>query len=106
MKRTSLSALALLVLVPLASGQDGKLNVTVKETAGIRRFGYPVAAKLELHRAAVESDRFRLLLDNKPVPAQFRVLADKKTVALDFTVNQGPFEKQSFTVEYGPKVEE
>src|SRR5436190_17123806 len=85
---------------------DGKLTLTLTETAGLRRFGYPVHVTLTLPRNVEEKDRFRLLLDKKPVPAQFRALAgNKKQVALDFSVNQAPFEKTTYTIEYGPKVE-
>jgi hypothetical protein len=97
--------LLLLLLVGSARG-EGKLELTVSETAGIRRFGYPVHATLKLPREASDKDRFRLLAGDKPVPAQFRLLAgEKKSVAVDFNVSLAPAESKTYTVEYGPKVE-
>ncbi len=101
-KRCSL----LLVLVLGSARGEGKLELTVNETAGIRRFGYPVHATMKLPREVSEKDRFRLLEGGKPVAAQFRLVAgQKKRVALDFNVSLGPEEGKVYTVEYGPKVE-
>src|SRR5262245_22017446 len=98
-------AVVLFLLLQQTSFAD-EITLTVSETAGLRRFGYPVHAKLTLPRDVGDTDRFRLLLVKKPVAAQFRVLpGDKKKVALDFNVNQAPFEKKTYTIEYGPKVE-
>src|SRR5436190_10034981 len=104
MKRIAVAVIALRI-APAALADD-KLTLTVKETAGLRRFGYPTSVKLELPREATAKDRFRLLGGGKPVDAQFRVLEDKKTVALDFTASPGPFEQTLYVVEYGPSVEE
>jgi hypothetical protein len=97
--------LALLGLSPARAAD--RLEVTVKETAGIRRFGYPVAVTLTLPRDVTAKDRFRLLADGKPVAAQFRplsALGQKRAVALDFNVNHAPRETITYTVEYGPDV--
>ena len=51
MKRIAYVALVLLALALPASGEE-RLTLTVRETAGIRRFGYPVYAKLTLPREA------------------------------------------------------
>src|SRR5262245_49511043 len=104
--RIALILAAALTLPALARAEDGKLTLTVKETAGIKRFGYPVYSKLTLPREVSEKDRFRLLADGKPVVAQFRALkGEKKSIGLDFAVSCAPREKKSFTVEYGEKVE-
>jgi hypothetical protein len=106
MTRLVAVGVALLAFASPARAEDGKLSLTVKETAGIKRFSYPVYVKLKLPREATEKDRFRLLADGKPVAAQFRLLKDeKKAVALDFTLSCGPLEKKTLTVEYGEKVE-
>jgi hypothetical protein len=106
---SSFFALCLLpVPAPGADDKAGALELTVRETAGLRRFGYLVHARLKLERDVTDKDRFRLLFAGAPVPAQFRpltALGDRKLVALDFNVNQGPLEKKTYTVEYGPKVE-
>src|SRR5207247_811524 len=100
-----LLALAAVFLLPLpeSKAQTGKLEISVAETAGIRRFGYPVHATLTLPREVTEKDRFRLLSGGKPVPAQFRLLASSaKTVALDFNTNAAPWETKTYQIEYGP----
>lgn len=84
---------------------EGKLELTVRETAGIRRFGYPVYARLQLPRKVTAEDRFRLVADGKAVAAQFRPRAgEPMAVDLDFAVNAGPFENKSYQIEYGPGV--
>ncbi len=91
-----------------AESPGGKLSVTVRETAGLRRFGYPVHVLLRLPREVKADDRFRLLEGGKPVEAQFRSLAGvgmKTAVALDFNVSLGPEEEKAYQVEYGPAVE-
>jgi dienelactone hydrolase len=91
-----------------AESPGGKLSLTVRETAGLRRFGYPVHALLRLPREVKADDRFRLLEGGKPVEAQFRSLAGvgmKTAVALDFNVSLGPEEEKAYQVEYGPAVE-
>jgi len=45
--RTAIVGIILLAFAPVARAED-KLTLTVKETAGIRRFGYPVYVKLAL----------------------------------------------------------
>jgi hypothetical protein len=92
--------------VVVSSSSAADLELTVKETAGIRRFGYPVAAVLKLDRAVGEGEHFRLLAGGKPVPAQFRVpvRGDGKTVIVDFTADHKPLEKKHYRVEHGPKV--
>ncbi len=108
--KMAMTCLAIL-LAPLglsAARGEGKLALTVKEAAGIRRFGYPVHAAFLLPGAARDRDRFRLLADGKPVAAQFRLLSSdrgKREVAVDFTVNHAPLEEKTYTIEYGPKVE-
>ena len=99
---------AVCLLFAGAAAKAEKLELTVSEKAGIRRFGYPVYVKLDLGRAVSDKDRYRLLADGKPVAAQFRSLAtidEKNAVALDFNLSIGPLEKKTFTVEYGPKVQ-
>jgi dienelactone hydrolase len=82
------------------------VELTVRETAGIRRFGYPVHVTFALPRDVTDKDRFRLLSDGKPVAAQFRTLAgEKRSVALDFNVSMGPLQVRHYTIEYGPTVE-
>ncbi len=107
MKRV-LCCLAVLACAPAARAADGpgKFELTVRETAGLRRFGYPVSVALNLGRAATAADRFRLSAAGKSVAGQFRVPAggDGATVVLDFALSMGPLEKKTYQVEYGPAV--
>ncbi|MGL4549699.1 MAG: hypothetical protein ACRC33_00820 [Gemmataceae bacterium] len=89
------------VLLLLVAGAT--LELTVAETAGIRRFGYPVKVKLAMKDDLTGKERFRLLDGKKPVPAQFRP-AGRRDVWLDFTLSPGPMEKKALAVEYGPDV--
>jgi hypothetical protein len=86
-----------------------RLRVTVMETAGIRRFGYPVGTVLRLPQPVPEATHFRLLDDGKPVRAQFRPQGDTangvRAVSLDFTADHAPLESREYVVEYGPGVE-
>jgi hypothetical protein len=85
-----------------------RLRITVTETAGIRRFGYPVSAVLSLPEPAADAAHYRLLDDGKPVRAQFRPQGDAangvRTVSLDFTADNAPLESRDYVVEYGPGV--
>jgi hypothetical protein len=82
-----------------------RLEVVVQETAGIRRFGYPVSAVLTLAEPVQSTDSFRLLEQGKLVPAQFRPHGDTsrgvRQVSLDFNVSHAPLETRTYTVEYG-----
>jgi hypothetical protein len=83
------------------------LQLEVSETAGIRRFGYPIALKLPEHSATVAEGHFRLRDGDKPVPAQFR---PEQTAGgpgawwLDFNLSMTPNEVRTLTLEYGPDV--
>lgn len=83
----SLTVAALMLAGPLAAQR-----IRVSETAGIRRFGYPVTATLP---ASLAGRGVRLLESGKPVAAQAR--GDQ----LDFSVSLGPYEQRDFTVEPG-----
>jgi hypothetical protein len=110
--RHGLPVILLLALAaPVAADEPGvrHLDLVVRETAGIRRFGYPVSVVLPAGAAARAGDRFRLLENGKPVTAQFRRVEGQRgqaaAVYLDFNVNHGPLEKHTYRVEHGPSVE-
>ena len=83
----------------------GELRLEVRETAGIRRFSYPVTTTLKLPIAVPTNTRFRLRRGDRVIRAQFSPfetssnLASK--VALDFNVSHAPYESLTYTVEYG-----
>ena len=75
------------------------LGLVVKETAGLRRFSYPVHTVLPPVAPGLS---FRLLKEGRVVPAQFRPMtaADGRPVlALDFTSRLGPLESERYVVE-------
>lgn len=82
-------------------------QVTVTETAGIRRFGYPVSAVVDLGEPVPDVGHFRLLEHGKAVAAQFVPIGDPsrgiRTVSLDFNVGHAPLETRSYAIEYDPR---
>ena len=106
--RHSLAAFLLLALAAADEAGVRRLELVVRETSGIRRFGYPVTVVLPPEAAARAGDRFRLLENGKPVAAQFRRSEGgpgPSRVYLDFNISHGPLEKHTYRVEYGPGVE-
>jgi hypothetical protein len=86
------------------------LDLTLTETAGLRRFGYPVHTHLPaiLLPTVRPMGNYRLVRAGKPVSAQFRVVtgADGATgVALDFTPSLGPLESEHYLIEIGDGIE-
>src|SRR5579859_4420578 len=85
--------------------QSQSRSFHLKETAGLRRFGYPVHTILP---PGLTGPSFRLERDGKPIPAQFRKvngIADKNAIALDFNASPGPLEEATFVVRSGEKIE-
>src|SRR6266849_2162625 len=68
-----------------------QLTVVVRETAGIRRFGYPVQAVVPLSGSLAKARHFQLLEKGKSLAAQFQLRGDH-SVDLDFNVSLGPHE--------------
>jgi hypothetical protein len=85
-----------------------RITLRVSETAGIRRFGYPVSMVLRLSAPVPDVEHFRLLDRGKPVTAQFRPHGDThegiRAVSLDFNASPAPLEARDYVVEYGPTV--
>lgn len=94
------------------SGQPAKsVNLYVKETAGIRRMGYPVNARVPFPKGALAAatDVRLVSAGDTEVPAQF--LAESRWpdtsvqwLDVDFNASLGPLETQTYRVEYGPGV--
>jgi hypothetical protein len=73
------------------------------ETAGLRRFGYPVHTVLPAPPGAT----FRLLRDGRAIPAQFCSVVGERgepAVALDFNVSLGPLDTVDYQVAFGEDV--
>src|SRR5438046_10680436 len=69
--RVGLFAVAFgLALSPSAAAE--RLQLEVRETAGLARRGYPTSVRLRLPRAVPAATPFRLRREGQPVGAQFR----------------------------------
>jgi len=98
---------ALLLLAATAATAAESVTIELRETAGIRRFTYPVAVALELPAPVSRNTNVRLLLDDKPIVAQFR--ADRVRQGgshfwVDFHTNLLPYQSKTYTLQYGPDV--
>ncbi|MDA0833227.1 MAG: hypothetical protein O2955_06750 [Planctomycetota bacterium] len=102
LRHKTLLTLFLMFVVGSACHAAERGELFVEETAGIRRFGYPVQANLTWKDHVDEGTRFRLLLDGKPIPAQFRKNA--AGVSLDFDASFLPEELRIYEIEYGDDV--
>lgn len=100
---------ALVLAAIFTSGLNGlaePLEFSVTETAGLRRFGYPVSAALEAPSGMLaNADRARLLdATGKEAPAQFTAMSQwpdgsVRALDVDFESSLGPLESRSFRVE-------
>lgn len=92
------AGIASLFLPGVARALAGPQKFRIEETAGIRRFGYPV--RVVLPGANPNAD-FELLQGGKRVAAQFRTVragGGQGAVVLDFNASPGPFEAQSYVI--------
>ena len=91
---------ATLLLVPtLVTAQVARIEIA--ETAGLRRFGYPVRARIN---TPLPADGLRLAAGYKPIAAQFTRM-DQGAVEVDFSVDLGPRETRGLVVEKGAPIE-
>ena len=76
------------------------------ETAGLRRFGYPIHTVLP-DVPLPAATWFRLIRNGRTVPAQFRKFAwnGRELVALEFNASPGPLDTEQYVVEFGESVE-
>src|SRR3954447_20743675 len=94
-----------LALPPLAAAE--RLQLEVRETAGLARRGYPTSVRLSLPRAVPAATPFRPPRDAQPVGAQFRPEPAEGPSAewwLDFQADVPPYQARTYTVEYGAGV--
>ena len=98
--------LAGVLIIPVSHAPAAPIAFTVSETAGLRRFGYPVTASLETPQGVARDAATARLFDAKgrEVPAQFTAMsrwADGSVRGLDVDFNSsiGPMETESYRVE-------
>ncbi|HWB11053.1 MAG TPA: hypothetical protein VG826_17625 [Pirellulales bacterium] len=83
------------------------LQLEVREAAGIRRFGYPIALALPEETSASADTHFRLRDGGKLVPAQFRQGHTNGGASiwwLDFNISLLPHEVRFLTLDFGPDI--
>jgi hypothetical protein len=86
------------------------IAVTVRETAGLRRFGYPVSFDVPLPRGALRSAANTALEQGeRPVRAQYDVRSrwpdgSVQWLMVSFNLSPGPHEKQEFRLRFGTAV--
>jgi hypothetical protein len=78
-------------------------RIEVRETAGIQRFGYPLAAEFHAS-AATQPESFRLLDGGRELAAQFTRLAQAEGAAsalwsVDFSIDLSPGETRTLTID-------
>jgi len=83
--------LALLLIPALLCGQVAKFRV--KETAGLRRFSYPVRTSIRANETSLA-----LFENGKQIPAQFTARQGGE-VEIDFNASPGPWESIDYRVE-------
>ena len=86
---------AALLLPAILSAQIAQFRL--RETAGLRRFSYPVRASFATTHSP---DDLRLLDQDKPVPAQF-TQREAGVVEVDFNASPAPFETRQYSIEDG-----
>ena len=112
--------LSLLCAINLAVGELAPLLATaqptarttlyVEETIGIRRFFYPVDARVPFAQGSLyDASTVRLLRGGAELPAMFTPIerwddGSVQWLAVNFNVSIGPLESVTFQVEYGPSV--
>ena len=98
--RSSTGILALPLAAFAESHPPGSLRFRVEETAGLRRFGYPVHLVLDrLPTAFAEkAESLVLMRDGKPVRSQIRSEAGATGLihVLDFAASPGPLETEEY----------
>lgn len=86
---------ALLLIPTLVAAQIARIEVA--ETAGLRRFGYPVRARI---KTSVSPSSLALVSNGKPIAAQFTPI-EHNLVEIDFALDLGPWQKRHLIVEEG-----
>jgi hypothetical protein len=102
-----LSALGLLLLVGVCRAtvvRGGEtVQLEVRETAGLRRYAYPVTGEFRASWNAADSGKLELRDGQRSLPAQFTLLAPAQGEQLalwaaDFSIDLAPFERRVLSV--------
>jgi hypothetical protein len=96
-----ISGAGALVACRAARAAESTLQLRITETAGLRRFGYPIHTMLP---EIASGTNLRLSQNDKAIPAQFRPVVDAEgtsRIALDFNISLDPLATQNLTVDSG-----
>src|SRR5882724_6167909 len=110
MKNWFIAASLLLACVGLPGQARKTVSLSLKEPAGIRRFGFPVNTRVPFAKGSLASAaNARLLLNDTEMPVECTaesLWADGSVqwLAVDFNATMGPRETQAYRLEYGPDV--
>lgn len=106
MRQTAFPLVWLASLLLVSHALAASVVFTVSETAGLRRFGYPVTASLEMPQGAMRDATTAQLFNakGKGVPAQFTTMAkwldgSVRRLDADFTSSLGPMESETYRLE-------
>ncbi len=106
MRRISFLFAPLVSMLFASHALAAPLEFTVRETAGLRRFGYPVTASVEMPQGVLrDANATRLVrAAGKACAAQFTAMASwpdgsVRVLDVDFTSSLGPMETETYTVE-------
>ena len=98
-------AMATGALPAFASFPGNARTFRLRETVGLRRFGYPVSIPLPLE---LTGPNFRLECNGKAIPSQFRPVKGLKGqggVILDFVASPGPLETELYVLQSGEGID-
>ena len=94
-----------LLSLPVRSGAAEFVELEVQETAGIRRFSYPVTGTVILPRVLKPDDVVQLSHDGTAVPVQVSPAENSETsVTLDFLAHLNPQERRRYRLSFGADV--
>src|SRR4051794_36579966 len=91
-------------LAPASTFEDRRRGFRLRESAGLRRFGYPVHLIIA---GDLPATSLVLKRDSREVRAQFcRVIQPdgRPLVSLDFNASPGPFAIENYTIHFGEGV--
>ena len=106
MRRNAFPLAALASFTLAVHALAAPLVFTVRETAGLRRFGYPITASLEVPQGALRDVATARLFDakGKDAAAQFTAMekwpdGSVRGLDVDFTSSLGPMETETYRME-------
>lgn len=101
-----------LIMTPvMAQDAQQRVPIRARETAGMRRFGYPVTARVPFPQGALKDEKNTRLLNaqGNAVPAQITAVekypdGSVKWLEVDVNLSPAPLETMEFQLEYGANV--